>query len=162
MIYGKLTDFEAMGLNSLGETVARSVEWIRNLPAEPKEGRHALWEDGIYALVLRYATGGAAEPRFETHRKYVDLQYTLAGSETIEWAPRDSLANDGDYDAARICCSITLALCLAGSSRRRVFSRSTHRSMRTGVGSGPRVLKACSNWSSRFRLAGSPRHEHQH
>lgn len=101
MIYGKLNDFEAMGLTSLGETVARSVDWIRSLPAEPREGRHALWDDEIYALVLRYTTGDAAESRFETHRKYVDLQYTLAGSETIEWAPRDSLATDGDYDAAK-------------------------------------------------------------
>jgi len=101
MIYGKLNDFETMGLASLGATVTRSVAWIRNLPAEPAEGRHALWDDEIYALVLRYATGDATESRFETHRKYVDLQYTLAGSETIEWAPRDSLANDGDYDAAK-------------------------------------------------------------
>jgi YhcH/YjgK/YiaL family protein len=101
MIYGKLNDFETMGLASLGETVVRSVAWIRSLPADPAEGRHALWEDNIYALVLRYDTGDAAESRFETHRKYVDFQYTLAGSETIEWAPRESLANDGDYDAAK-------------------------------------------------------------
>lgn len=101
MIYGKLTDFETMGLASLGHTVARSVAWIRNLPAEPKEGRHALWDDEIYALVLRYTTGDAADSRFETHRKYVDLQYTLAGAETIEWAPRSSLAHDGEYDAAK-------------------------------------------------------------
>ena len=99
MIYGKLTDFEVMGLASLGETVSRSVAWIRNLPADPKEGRYELEEDNCYALVLRYATGGAAESRFETHRKYVDLQYTLVGSEIIEWAPRETLANDGDYDA---------------------------------------------------------------
>jgi YhcH/YjgK/YiaL family protein len=101
MIYGKLDDFEAMGLASLGETVSRSVAWIRNLPAVPQEGRHALWDDTIHALVLSYATGGAAESRFETHRRYVDLQYTLAGSETIDWAPRETLANDGDYDAAK-------------------------------------------------------------
>ena len=101
MIYGKLSDFEAMGLASLGETVTRSVAWIRNLPADPAEGRHALWADDVYALVLRYATGDAAESRFETHRKYVDLQYTLAGSETIEWAPRESLRNDGEYVAGK-------------------------------------------------------------
>lgn len=101
MIYGRLDDFEAMGLNALGETVARAVEWIRQLPAEPREGRHGLWDDGIHALVLRYATGDADESRFETHRRHVDLQYTLAGGEAIEWAPRATLANDGDYDAAK-------------------------------------------------------------
>lgn len=101
MIYGKLDDFEAMGLASLGETVSRSVAWIRNLPAEPREGRHALWDEHTYALVLRYATGEASQSRFETHRQYVDLQYTLAGAEVIEWAPRGTLASDGNYDAAK-------------------------------------------------------------
>jgi len=101
MIYGKLSDFESMGLASLGETVVRSVAWIRALPAEPAEGRYALWQNDIYALVLRYSTGDAAESRYETHRKYVDLQCTLAGSEAIEWAPRATLANDGDYDSEK-------------------------------------------------------------
>jgi len=101
MIYGRLDDFEAMGLASLGETVSRSVAWIRSLPVEPPEGRHALWDASIYALVLRYATGDAAESRFETHRRNVDLQYTLAGAEAIDWAPRATLTNDGDYDEAR-------------------------------------------------------------
>jgi len=101
MIYGRLNDFEALGLASLGETVQRSIAWIRNLPAEPAEGRHVLWDNSMHAVVLRYVTGGAAESRFETHRKYVDLQYTLAGSEVIDWAPRGTLANDGDYDADR-------------------------------------------------------------
>ena len=98
MIFGKLDDFEAMGLNSLCEAVVRSVAWIRTLPVEPKEGRYTLESHSIYALVLRYPTGDAAESRFETHRKYVDLQYTLAGAEVIEWAPRGTLTNDGDYD----------------------------------------------------------------
>lgn len=101
MIYGKLSDFEAMGLNSLGSTLSRSVAWIRNLPSEPQEGRYPLWEDDIYALVLRYVTGGPAESAFETHLKYVDLQYTLAGAESIDWAPRETLASDGVYDEGK-------------------------------------------------------------
>jgi YhcH/YjgK/YiaL family protein len=101
MIYGTLDDFEAMGLGSLGEAVSRSVAWIRNLPIDPKEGRYALEGDGMYALVMRYATGDAAASRFETHRQYVDLQYTLAGAEVIDWAPRGTLTKDGDYDAEK-------------------------------------------------------------
>lgn len=101
MIYGRLDDFEMMGLNALGETAVRAVEWIRRLPAEPTEGRHRLWDDETHALVLSYATGDAEASRFETHRRFVDLQYTLAGGEAIEWAPRATVANDGDYDDAR-------------------------------------------------------------
>ncbi len=98
MIYGRLDDFEAMGLTALGGAVARAVDWIRGLPEEPAEGRYALNEGDGYALILSYATGAAAESRFETHRAYVDLQYTLGGAEGIDWAPRASLADDGDYD----------------------------------------------------------------
>jgi biofilm protein TabA len=101
MIYGRLDDFEAMGLAALGETMSRSVAWIRNLPVEPREGHHALWAPDIHALVLRYNTGDAAESRFETHRRYVDLQYTLSGAEAIDWSPRATLESDGGYDAAK-------------------------------------------------------------
>lgn len=101
MIYGKLDCFEAMGLNSLGGAVAHSVAWIRGLPANPQVGRFALNGDNIYAVVLRYDTINPAESRFETHRRYVDLQYTLAGAEAIEWAPRDTLADDGEYDSEK-------------------------------------------------------------
>ena len=101
MICGKLEYFEAMGLDSLGVAVAHSVAWIRGLPANPQEGRLALAGDQIYALVVRYPTVSAVESRFETHRRYVDLHYTLAGSEIIEWASRDTLANDGEYDSKR-------------------------------------------------------------
>jgi len=100
MIYGKIGDFEAMGLTSLGDAVVHSVAWIRNLPADPAEGRYTLDEDGLSALVLRYTTGDASQSRFETHRSYVDLQYTLAGAEAIDWAPRDTLTDDGVYDTA--------------------------------------------------------------
>lgn len=98
MIYGKLTDFESMGLAVLGETIVQSVAWIRSVAPDIREGRHVLDAGGLYAVVLRYNTVGAAESRFETHRKHVDLQYTLSGAEAIEWAPRGTLANDGDYD----------------------------------------------------------------
>lgn len=101
MIYGKLNDFEAMGLVPLGEAVSFSVAWIRMFMANPKEGCYTLDEHGLYAVVMRYATGNAAESRFETHRRHVDLQYTLSGAEAIDWAPRDSLAGDGGYDAAK-------------------------------------------------------------
>ncbi len=79
----------------------QTVAWIRSLPANPKEGRYTLDEAGLYALVLSYDTGPARSSRFETHRKYADLQYTVSGAESIDWAPRESLAFDGDYDAEK-------------------------------------------------------------
>lgn len=98
MICGKLSDFETMRLAPLGGAMTQAVAWIRSLPTNPKEGRYPLDQDGLYALVLSYATGPARSSRFETHRKYADLQYTVAGAEGIDWAPRENLVNDGDYN----------------------------------------------------------------
>lgn len=97
MICGRLCDFETLGLNACGPDMQRAVAWIRTLPEEPAEGAFTL--DGeMSALVLRYPTVEQAAGRFETHRRYVDLQYTLAGCEVLEWAPRAMLAALGEYD----------------------------------------------------------------
>ncbi|MCW5548213.1 MAG: YhcH/YjgK/YiaL family protein [Opitutaceae bacterium] len=96
MICGRLCDFEALGLDACGPAIQRAVAWIRTLPEEPVEGAVAL-EEGMHALVLRCPTFEQATGRFETHRRHVDLQYTLAGCEALEWAPRAVLTEDGAY-----------------------------------------------------------------
>ncbi|MBP7142056.1 MAG: YhcH/YjgK/YiaL family protein [Opitutaceae bacterium] len=97
MICGRLVDFEKLGLESCGAVTMRGVAWIRSLPSSPQEGTFDLG-GGMRALVLRYPTGPEATGRFETHRKHVDLQYTLTGCEVIEWSSRESLKPFGDYD----------------------------------------------------------------
>lgn len=97
MICGRLSDFEALGLDLLGPVTWQAVAWIRSLPADPEEGTFELSDD-VRALILRYPTTPVPTGRFETHRRYVDLQYTVAGGEVLEWIPRGSLVADGDYD----------------------------------------------------------------
>ncbi|MBE7540648.1 MAG: YhcH/YjgK/YiaL family protein [Opitutaceae bacterium] len=100
MICGQLRDFEDLGLDACGAAAVRAVAWIRSLPPEPKEGSFDIG-DGMRALILRYATVIESSARFETHRRHVDLQYTLAGGEVIEWCPRGLLKPFGDYDETR-------------------------------------------------------------
>jgi YhcH/YjgK/YiaL family protein len=38
---------------------------------------------------------------FETHRKYVDLQYTISGGETIAWRNASELEPNGPFDEVR-------------------------------------------------------------
>lgn len=99
MISGRLDDFEALGLGVLGAATWRAVAWIRSLPAQPAMAGADLGGD-MHARILRYRTGEAAAARFESHRRFVDLQYTLDGCEILEWSPRAALNPDGDYDAA--------------------------------------------------------------
>ena len=36
--------------------------------------------------------------RFESHREHVDLQFTLTGVESIDWIPRSTLKQDGEFN----------------------------------------------------------------
>lgn len=97
MISGLLSDFEALGLNVCGAATRRAVDWIRSLPDKISEGTSEL-AGGMHARILRYPTTAGAAGRFETHRRFVDLQYTLSGIEILEWIPRISLIAEGGYD----------------------------------------------------------------
>jgi len=73
------------------------------------DGRHPIDGDRVFALVQRYETVAEQAPRFETHRRYVDVQYLVAGEEVIGWAPAARLAVTAPYDAAQEACFGTVA-----------------------------------------------------
>ncbi|MDA8131657.1 MAG: YhcH/YjgK/YiaL family protein [Elusimicrobia bacterium] len=69
------------------------------------DGRYPIEGDRVYALVQRYATAGqGAEPRFEAHRDFIDVQYVLSGSEVIGWAPLSAVEVSEPYDAEKDVC----------------------------------------------------------
>ncbi len=54
----------------------------------------------VFASVQSYETLPVDAPcRFEAHRVYIDVQYIVAGEETIEWAPASRIDFDSAYDA---------------------------------------------------------------
>ena len=67
---------------------------------EPK--RYDLDGDNLYVMVSVYNTKNPEDAKFEVHRKYIDLQYVVSGSELIGIAPlvsRDSILQQ--YDATK-------------------------------------------------------------
>jgi YhcH/YjgK/YiaL family protein len=46
-----------------------------------------------------YETRTRADCRWESHRRYIDLQYVLAGSEWVDWSPAGDLVAAGGYDS---------------------------------------------------------------
>jgi len=46
-------------------------------------GRHVIDSDNVFALVAEYLTKEEDEVLFETHRKYVDVQYLISGIELM-------------------------------------------------------------------------------
>ena len=59
----------------------RLVEELRDKPA----GRYEL-ENGLFATVSEGDTRQIVTVKLESHKKYIDLQYCIAGGERMSWA----------------------------------------------------------------------------
>jgi YhcH/YjgK/YiaL family protein len=64
-------------------------------------GRQELDGDRLFALVQEYQTKRPDETFWETHRKYIDVQYIVSGAEAMGYAPKQSMTLKADYDPQR-------------------------------------------------------------
>ncbi len=60
-------------------------------PVAVKDGKVLLEGEELFCIFEEYETTPAEGHRFETHRRYADIQVLLEGQETILWAPREGL-----------------------------------------------------------------------
>ncbi len=74
-----------------------ALNWIRSLDQDPEEGTHHLRGEDMYGMIQSYETKDRSDRLWESHRKYVDLQYCLSGGEIIEWEKIENLTPEGDY-----------------------------------------------------------------
>jgi len=83
----------------LTPTLVKAIEFLRR-PELAALGREKVAIDGdrVFALPQRYETAAAETPRFEYHRKYIDIQYIVEGEEVIGWAPAVKLKITDPYD----------------------------------------------------------------
>ena len=98
MIHGRLQDAESERFILGGTVWAEALDWLRDEAAHAAIGRHELSGGDVFAIVMEYETLPRSEARFESHRKFVDIQYTLEGDEEIDWSPLDGLVADGPLD----------------------------------------------------------------
>jgi biofilm protein TabA len=86
------------GLKAAAEFLRR--EDVRYLA----DGKYEIEGDRVFAIVQRYATESPPNPRFEAHRKYIDVQYVVSGTESIGWAPLGEMAVTERYDVEKDIC----------------------------------------------------------
>ncbi|MBL9124537.1 MAG: YhcH/YjgK/YiaL family protein [Planctomycetaceae bacterium] len=73
--------------------------------AELAPGRYEIAGERMFALVAQYETRDFASAEPEAHQKYLDVQYLIAGRETIYWTPREETGPvTQPYDAERDIC----------------------------------------------------------
>jgi YhcH/YjgK/YiaL family protein len=56
-------------------------------------------ENGVRASVQHYTTTLASEPKYETHERFLDIQFMAAGEEWIGCTRREGLTIETPYDA---------------------------------------------------------------
>lgn len=85
----------------LGPFINRALAWVAatDLTKLPV-GRQEIDGDNVFALVSEYHTKAMADGKWETHRKYLDLQCVVSGIEQIGYAPASTLTG-GDYNAEK-------------------------------------------------------------
>lgn len=73
---------------------------VHSLP----DGRVEIEGQRLFVLIQRYETSIADVPRFEYHKKYIDIQYIVSGDEVIGWAPAHEVTVTETYDADKDIC----------------------------------------------------------
>ena len=93
-------------LYRLGERFARGFDYLSsmNLP-EIADGKYPIAGDDLFAIVQTYTTKPADQGRWESHRRYADIQYLIRGRERIGVrvlhppTPAPDMRLDTPYDA---------------------------------------------------------------
>ena len=83
---------------TLAEKINAALEIITNLDFSTLEvGRYDVDED-FYYMVQEYETKPLEAGCHEAHKKYVDIQYVIAGKERIDIAPASIMEVEEAYD----------------------------------------------------------------
>jgi YhcH/YjgK/YiaL family protein len=84
----------------LSPRIARAFDYLRGADLRGTLGTFAIDGDRLYAMVQEYETIPLALGCWEAHRRYIDLQYVVDGSERIGYAPISRL-QAGAYEPER-------------------------------------------------------------
>jgi len=66
--------------------------------ARKPDGRYRIDGDDVYYMVQHYTTKPVDQTRFESHKKYIDIQALIAGQELLGYSPTAGLEVTVPYD----------------------------------------------------------------
>ena len=86
----------------LGEGFAKAFAYLCSArPATDPIGSHQLDGKALFVNVEEYTSKPIEKGRYESHRKYADVQYVVSGSEQMGYAPINTLSEIETYDPGR-------------------------------------------------------------
>lgn len=82
---------------NLNSNLKKAFEFLTNNDIQSlSDGKYEIDSDNVFALVQSYTTKDSKENRWESHQKYIDIQYIGKGDEIICWAPLKELTINED------------------------------------------------------------------
>lgn len=97
MIVDKLSNWRVYGFSP---RMAQAFELLEDPSVQSlPDGRYELDGERIVALPQGYTTKAVGDGRLEAHRRYVDIQYIVAGEERMGWSPLEGLT--GTFDEGK-------------------------------------------------------------
>jgi YhcH/YjgK/YiaL family protein len=101
MIFGKID--ESMQLSHLlqGEAWKLAFDWLSELSEDSVCGSEERLEGKLKIGIDSYSPKPLDDCRFESHREFVDVQFSLLGGELIHYLNYELLDEDGIYDSSR-------------------------------------------------------------
>lgn len=91
---------EAEKYDYLGDRFQRAFRFLRETNFDDlSEGKIEIDGENIFAEVQEYVTKPEKECRFESHKKYFDIQYMAEGEEYFGFIPLGELKEDTGYNA---------------------------------------------------------------
>ena len=75
--------------------------WLKTVTPATPEGIQKIQGDDIYVNVHGYKTLPATDCRFESHERYLDLQYCITGGEWIDWCLISNLKPEGAFNSEK-------------------------------------------------------------
>ncbi len=83
----------------------KAIEFLRRWDIlKLSDGKAEIDGERVFAIVQRYETATTDAPKFECHRKYIDVQCIASGEEIIGWAPADQMTISEPSDADKDIC----------------------------------------------------------
>lgn len=85
--------------NYFNPDIKFGLKYVRDTDFSALEnGKYELVEGKIYANIQEYITKPEAECQYETHKKYVDIQFMIKGEEKIGTGKIEDFEETSDYD----------------------------------------------------------------
>ena len=86
----------------LNPRLDKAFDFMKQTSFEGREdGRIEIDGDDVFALLQSYETEGAEAKPYEAHKKYIDIQFVLAGREYLYWALLSRLSTVTEYDETK-------------------------------------------------------------